>query len=79
MMTRQMSDAHEQALARRGRHISLVIAITMVLWFVLQFIGPAIGLPGRFALLFDFLALAALIYAFINIYQLRRDRRKNQE
>ena len=73
-----MSDEQDQALARKGRHISLVIAGRMVLWVLAQFVGPALGLPGRFALLFDFAALAALIYAIVNIYQLRRDRRKNQ-
>ena len=75
-----MSDAREKALARKGRHISLVIAGTMVLWLLLTLlIGPALGLPGRFALLFDFAALAALIYAFVNIYQLRRARRESQD
>lgn len=74
-----MSEEREQALARKSRHISLVIAGTMILWLVIQlFIGPALGLPGRYALLFDFAALGALIYASINIYQLRRERRKNQ-
>ncbi|MEX0281656.1 MAG: DUF5337 domain-containing protein [Arenibacterium sp.] len=72
-------EKQDEALARKGRHISLVIAGTMVLWLLIQlFIGPALGLPGRYALLFDFLALAALVYAFVNIYQLRRARRKNQ-
>ena len=72
-------DEQEAALARKGRHISLVIAGTMILWMLIQmFVGPALGLPGRYALLFDFLALAALVYAFVNIYQLRQARRKNQ-
>jgi hypothetical protein len=76
-----MTDAdRERALARKGRHISLVIAGTMILWLVIQlFIGPALGLPGRYALLFDFAALAALVYASVNIYQLRRARRESQE
>jgi len=75
-----MRVAREKALARKGRHISLVIAGTMVLWLLLTMvIGPALGLPGRYALLFDFAALAALIYAFVNIYQLRRARRESQE
>ncbi|MBE1284851.1 MAG: hypothetical protein GJ676_16185 [Rhodobacteraceae bacterium] len=69
----------DQAIARKGRHIALVIAGTMVLWLVVQmFIGPALGLPGRYALLFDLLALAGLIYAFINIFQLWRMRQNSQ-
>jgi len=42
------------------------------------FIGPALGLPGRFAPLFDLAALAALVYALVNIYQLWRMRRDSQ-
>lgn len=58
--------------ARKGRHIALVIAGTMILWVLASLvIGPAF-LPGRYAFLFDFAALAALIYALINIYQLWR-------
>lgn len=74
-----MSDNREQAIARKGRHIGMVIAITMVAWLALTlFIGPAVGLPGRFALLFDLAALAGFIYAGVNILQLWRMRRNNQ-
>lgn len=73
-----MSDELEQAIARKGRHIAIVIAVSMVLWVLLQFIAPALGLPGRYALLFDFAALAALIYAGVNIVQLRRMRRDSK-
>ena len=75
-----MSNEDRQAvMARKGRHISLVIAVSMVLWVLVQLvIGPMLGLPGRFALLFDFAALAALIYAGVNILQLRRMRRDSE-
>lgn len=69
----------DQAIARKGRHIGMVIAITMVAWLALTlFIGPAVGLPGRFALLFDLAALGGFIYAGVNILQLWRMRRDNQ-
>lgn len=68
----------EAAIARRGRIVALIIAGTMLLWLVAQWIGPAMGLPGRYALLFDLAALAALIWAMFNIYQMRRARRDNQ-
>ncbi|MBU3035890.1 DUF5337 domain-containing protein [Tritonibacter mobilis] len=68
-------DEQDKAIAAKGRHISLVIAGTMVAWLILSLlIGPAIGLPGRYALLFDFAALAAMIYAGVNIVQLWRMR-----
>ncbi len=70
-----MDTDKEQAIARKGRHIGMVIAATMVLWLAMtMFIGPALGMPGRFALLFDFAALAGFIYAGVNIFQLWRMR-----
>jgi uncharacterized membrane-anchored protein len=73
-----MDEGTEQAIARKGRHIALVIAGSMLIWILVQFIAPKIGLPGRYALLFDFMALAALIYAGVNIMQLRRMRRDSK-
>ena len=70
-----MDKDKEQAIARKGRHIGIVIAVTMVVWLGMTlFIGPAIGMPGRDALLFDFAALAGFIYAGVNIFQLWRMR-----
>lgn len=70
-----MNKDKEQAIARKGRHIGVVIAVTMLLWLAMTlFIGPALELPGRFALLFDFAAIAAFIYAGVNIFQLWRMR-----
>lgn len=74
-----MTDEHTQAIARKGRHIALVIAGTMSAWLLLSFyIGPKLGLPGRYALLFDFLALAGFVYAGINTFQLWRMRQDSQ-
>ncbi len=70
-----MDKDKEQAIARKGRHIGIVISVTMVVWLGMTlFIGPAIGMPGRYALLFDFAALAGFIYAGVNIFQLWRMR-----
>ncbi|NHM18047.1 DUF5337 domain-containing protein [Tritonibacter mobilis] len=72
-------DEQDKAIAAKGRHISLVIAGTMVAWLILtSFVGPKIGLSGRYALLFDFAALAAMIYAGVNIIQLWRMRQNSQ-
>ena len=73
-----MSEQVDQDIARKGRHVALVIAGTMVLWFAAGILGGAMGWPGRYALLFDFAALAALIYAFVNIYQIWRMRRNSR-
>lgn len=69
-----MEREKDTAMARKGRIVSLVIAGTLIVWMLLQVIGPMVGLAGRYALLFDFAALAALIWAFVNIYQIWRMR-----
>jgi hypothetical protein len=70
-----MDKDKELAIARKGRHIGVVIAVTMLIWLAMTlFIGPALGMPGRYALLFDFAALAGFIYAGVNIFQLWRMR-----
>ncbi len=73
-----MSAEQDQIIARKGRHAAIVIAVSMVLWVAANFAGPAMGLAGRYALLFDLAALAALIYAMVNIYQIWRLRQNNQ-
>lgn len=69
----------EQALARKGRVVALVIAGAMVLWITAQWLAPVLGLPGRFAFLFDFAAMAALIWAMVNIYQIWRARQTGDQ
>ena len=68
---------HEEtdaALAKQGRMVALVIAAAMALWIVAQWLGPKLGLPGRFALLIDFAVLAAMIWSMIVTYQIWRKR-----
>ncbi len=74
-MTREQT---EQALARKGRVVALVIAGAMVVWIAAQWLAPVVGLPGRYAFLFDFAAMAALIWAMVNIYQIWRARQADE-
>ncbi|MFD2738596.1 DUF5337 domain-containing protein [Sulfitobacter aestuarii] len=73
-----MQEADDRALARKGRMVALVIAGTMLLWIAAQWAGPALGLAGRYALLFDFAALAALFWAMVVIFQMWQARRVGQ-
>ncbi|MBD0864919.1 MAG: DUF5337 domain-containing protein [Rhodobacteraceae bacterium] len=74
-----MGNDLNKAMAKKSRHISLVIAVSVMVWLPLQFLfAPVFGLPQRYMLLFDFVVLAALIYAGVNILQLRRMRRDSK-
>ncbi len=57
------------------RMVSVVIAATMIAWLGAQFIGRQLGLPGRYAILFDLAALAAFFWSMVVIYQIWRARR----
>lgn len=64
------------ALARRAKTVGLVIAGTMILWMIAQFVGGRMGLPGRLAFLIDLIALVALIWAMFATNRIRKDRRR---
>lgn len=73
-MTRTGGGDADQAAARKGRAAGLVIAGSVTLWLVAQWVGPALGLPLRWAFLIDFAALAALVWALVVTYQIWRAR-----
>jgi len=54
---------------RKARVASIVIFVAMVGWMGASWIGGKIGLPIRFAFLFDFAALAALFWAMVVLFQ----------
>lgn len=73
-----MDKERDTALAKKGQTVGLVIAITMVLWLIANLAGPQFGLAGRYAILFDLLAMAALIWAMVNIWQMWQARREQK-
>ncbi len=73
-----MSEQSDKILAKKGQTVGLVIAITMVLWLIANLAGPQLGLPGRYALLFDFAALAALIWAMVVTFQMWQARQHDK-
>ncbi len=68
----------DRALAKKGQTVGLVIAITMVLWLIANLAGPQLGMPGRYAFLFDFAALGALIWAMVVIFQMWQSRQADK-
>ena len=66
--------------AKQGRVVGLVIAISMVIWILAQSLGPYLGLPGRYAILIDFLALVAFLWAIIaGVLMCRSSRNKRND
>ena len=66
---------------RQGRVVGLVIAVTMLIWILAQSLGSYLGLPGRYALLIDFLAMVAFFWAIISgilMWRSRRTTRNNK-
>lgn len=73
-----MEQHDEQHLSKQGRIVALVIAGSMLFWIAAQYIGPKIGLSGRFAILIDLLVLAALFWAMVVTAQIWRKRQANK-
>ncbi|SMC72679.1 MULTISPECIES: DUF5337 domain-containing protein [Primorskyibacter] len=73
-----MGRDQDQQTARQGRFVALVIAGSMLFWIAAQWVGPMLGLPGRYALLIDLAVLAALFWAMVVTYQIWRKRRDNE-
>jgi xanthine/uracil/vitamin C permease (AzgA family) len=73
-------DTEKQELSRKiaakGRMISLIIVGTMLLWLLSLWLAPKIGIPPRYALLLDLVALAALAWSFVMSMQLKRARKE---
>lgn len=64
----------DEALAKKGRVVALVIAGAMTLWIGGQFLRSELELPLRFAFLIDFMAIAAFVWALVVILQIWRAR-----
>jgi hypothetical protein len=56
-----MEQHDEQHLSKQGRIVALVIAGSMLFWIAAQYIGPQIGLSGRFAILIDLLGTSRAV------------------
>lgn len=61
--------------SKQARIASIVILVTFVVWMGASWIGGRIGLPVRFAFLFDFAALAAFFWALVVLVGVWRKRR----
>lgn len=67
-----MNEDLDTRLARKGRMIALVIAGGGIAAVLAPWAVRGLGLPVRYEMLFYFGALAAFVWALVNIYQLWR-------
>ncbi len=73
-----MHDDVDTAISRRGRITALVIAAGGLAALLAPWLVRVLGLPLRYEMLIYFAALAAFVWALVNIYQIWRLRRENQ-
>ncbi|OCX61140.1 hypothetical protein BFP70_16995 [Thioclava sp. SK-1] len=57
---------------RDGRLAAVVIAITTLLWIGFQWVGKQQGWGARIAILGDFAAIAAYIFALVQVWRIWR-------
>jgi hypothetical protein len=72
-----VSPEEDRQLAKTARMVAIVIAVTMLAWIGAQWLGPRMGLAGRYAFLFDLAALAAFFWALVVTFQIWRKRRED--
>jgi len=77
MPRRPDASATEQRRLRQIRLAAIVMAATMILWMGASFLGGRLGLPPRFAFLFDLAAIAALVWALLVTYWVWKARRED--
>ena len=73
-----MRTEHDRRMARKGRITGLVIAGAGLSAILAPWIVHVLGLPIRFEMLIYFAALAAFVWAMVNIFQLWRMRQDSQ-
>lgn len=73
-----MPDTKAEAAQRRQvRQATIVIVVSFVVWMAASALGGAMGLPPRFAFLFDLACMAALFWALIVLFRVWRQRQDN--
>jgi hypothetical protein len=73
-MTPNTPSPAEIRRAAQARLVAIVLVATVVLWMGAQWLGGYFGWETRFVFLFDFVALAAFLWAMVVTYQIWRGR-----
>ncbi len=64
----------QETQKRQMKLASIVIAVAMLGWIVMSWVGGKLGLPVRFAFLVDLAAMAAFLWALIVLFKVWRQR-----
>lgn len=65
--------------ARQTRLAAVVIAVTMVVWLGVQWLGGQQGWPAKYAFLADLVAIGALIWSLMVTFRIWRRRRASSQ
>ncbi len=74
-----MSDKKAEQQQKQTKLASYVMLASVVVLMGGSWIGGQIGLPVRYAFLFDFIALAGFAFAMITLFRVWRERQKDGE
>lgn len=75
-----MTDKNDQlALAKQARMAAIIIAVTGIVWLLAVGLGGQLGLPIKYAVLFDLAALAAFFFALVILFRVWRARQRTGE
>ena len=61
----------------QARRVSVVMAVTMLVWLSAQWLGGRLGWPVALAFVIDLAALAAFAWALVETYRIWRARRES--
>ena len=64
-----------RARAAKMRLVGSVIALTALVWLGAQWLGGKLGWEARYVFLFDFAAIAALVWSLVVTFQIWRESR----
>lgn len=72
------ASARHDAEARTGRLVAIVIAVTMLAWLGVQWLGGQLGWEARYVFLADLAAIAAFIWALVVTWRLWRAKQSGE-
>lgn len=64
----------DRARTRQSRLVGIVLAVTILAWMGVQWLGGQFGWETRFVFLADLAAIAAFLWALVVTYQIWRSR-----